>query len=434
MDISKSWSKWQGLAALAVYSVTIIALDRVYVEGSTWKSAVAWWKRYLKRRRDDPWMNANTSNEIIFNMMAKAIPESPNHVSDKGYELLCSYSFKSYTDTPTIYVPGTPPMFTKPPVPLKLEPDTGRYYIDQHVAKVPRSQFEPLFQALTVMKPSKRFDDVDVLVARGSMTALITYVKNVSCQPFALTLHVVGNTLIVGRRLRSGMAGSTNGSYGRNFEAAWTTQLEPDLQDAEGHHHTIQYDFGGLNIVVRAETDAYMPDEQPSRNEIEEMLAKSTSYPEPEIANTTIRLESSDSTTVLLAGKSISHSKTMELKSNNQSKPLDQIWVGRTSRWSLGTNKDGVFSSTEKIFTPEEMRKNYEDDSKRQAALRKLVWLLGELKTTVKENTSNGSAVLLCLGKGEELVVRPMKTHLPALPDAIVQRFWTLSHQNEMRE
>ena len=78
MDISKSWSKWQGLAALAVYSVTIIALDRVYVEGSTWKSAVAWWKRYLKRRRDDPWMNANTSNEIIFNMLAKAIPESPN--------------------------------------------------------------------------------------------------------------------------------------------------------------------------------------------------------------------------------------------------------------------------------------------------------------------------------------------------------------------
>ena len=177
-----------------------------------------------------------------------------------------------------------------------------------------------------------------------------------------------------------------------------------------------------------------MPDEQPSTNEIEELLAKSASHPEPEIANTTIRPESSDSTIVLLAGKSIPHSKTMELKSNNQSKPLDQIWVGRTSRWSLGTNKDGVFSSTEKTFTPEDMRKNYEDDSKRQGALRKLVWLLGELKTTVKNNTSNGSAVLLCLGKGEELVVRPMKTHLPALPDAIVQRFWTLSDQAEMRK
>ncbi|KAH6868695.1 hypothetical protein BKA58DRAFT_317291 [Alternaria rosae] len=367
-------------------------------------------------------------------MLAKAIPESPNHVSDKGYELLCSYSFKSYTNTPTIYVPGTPPMFIKPPAPLKLEPDTGRYYIDQHVAKVPLSQFEPLFQALTVMKPSKRFHDVDVIVARGSMTTLITYVKDVSYQPFALTLHVVGNTLIVGRRLRSGMAGSTNGSYGRNLEAAWTTQLESDLQDAEGHHHALQYDFGGLKIVVRAETDAYMPHSQPSRDEIRESLADAASRREPEFANTTIRHNSSDLTIVLLAGTSVPHSRTMELKSNNKSKPLDQVWVGRTSRWSLGLNKDGVFSSTEKIFTPEEMRKNYEDDGKRQAALRKLVWLLEELKTTVKKNTSNGSAVLLCLGKGEELVVRPMKKHLPALPDAIVQRFWSLPDQDEMQE
>jgi hypothetical protein len=421
---AESWTTWQILGTVAVYSVVLVYLDRVYVEGSLWKSVVAWWKKYLKRRRDDPWMKANTSKKTIFNMLAPSIPESLTHVSDKGYELLCSYSFKSHTDVPTIYVPGTPPMFTKPAAPVELKPDTGRYYIDQHVAKVPQFQFEPLFQALTVMNPDKRFDDVDVIIARGSMTTLITYVKDVSCQPFALTLHVVGNTLIVGRRLRSGMAGSTNGSYGRNFEATWTTQVEPDLQDAEGHHHTIQYDFGGLNVVVRAETDAYMPDDQPSSDEIKETLANAASHPEPHFATTTIRNDGSDSTVVLLAGKAIPHDRTMELKSNNQSKPLDQIWVGRTSRWSLGSSKDGVFASIEKAFTPGEMRKNYEDDGKRQASLRKLVWLLGALKTTVKEKTSNGSAVLLCLGKGEELVVHPMKKHLPALPEAIVRRFW----------
>ena len=323
-------------------------------------------------------------------------------------------------------------MFTKPTAPVELKQDEGRYYIDQHVAKVPHSQFEPLFQALTVMKPSKRFDDVDVIIARGSMTTLITFLKDVSCQPFALTLHVIGNTLIVGRRLRSGQAGSTNGSYGRNFEAGWTTQAEPNLQDAEGHHHAIQYEFGGLSIVTRAEIDAYIPDSPLSKDEIKKMLAKSASLAEPEVATTTIHHDSSGSTRVLLAGRLIPHDKAMELKSNNQSKPLDQIWVGRTSGWSLGSNKDGVFSSTEKRFTPEDMKKSYEDDVKRQSGLRKLVWLLSELKKTVKENTSDGSAVLLCFGKGEELIVRPMNKHEPALPKAIVQYFWGSASQSRV--
>jgi hypothetical protein len=229
------------------------------------------------------------------------------------------------------------------------------------------------------------------------------------------------------------MAGSTNRSYGRNFEAAWTTQMEPDLQDAEGHYHAIQYDFGGLNIIVRAETGAYMPDSRLSSDEIRRIFANSESQPKPEVATSTIRHDGSDSTVVLLAGKSIPHDRTMELKSNSQSKPLDQIWVGRTLRWSLGSNKDGVFSSTEKTFTPQEMKRSYEDDGKRQAGLRKLVWLLAELNKTVKENTSDGSAVLLCFGKGEELVVRPMKRHLPALPEAIVQRFWEPAGQNRVQ-
>lgn len=273
-------------------------------------------------------------------------------------------------------------MFTKPTAPMELKQDEGRYYIDQHVAKVPHSQFEPLLQALSVMKPSKRFDDVDVIIARGSMTTLITFLEDVSCQPFALTLHVIGNTLIVGRRLRSGQAGSTNGSHGRNFEAGWTTQAEPNLQDAEGHHHAIQYEFGGLNIVIRVEIDAYMPDSPLSKDEIKKILAKSASLAEPEVATTTIRHDSSGVTRVLLAGRLIPRDKAMELKSNNQSKPLDQIWVGRASGWSLGLNKDGVFSSTEKRFTPEDMKKSYEDDAKRQSGLRKLAWLLSDLKKT----------------------------------------------------
>ncbi|KAG9195170.1 hypothetical protein G6011_00290 [Alternaria panax] len=137
-----------------------------------------------------------------------------------------------------------------------------------------------------------------------------------------------------------------------------------------------------------------MPEIQLSKDKVKQSLAKSATLPETEIATASIRHDSLESAVVLLAGEPVPHDKTIKLKSNRKSKPLDQIWVGRTSRWSLGSNKDGAFSSTECEFTPEDIKK-YENDGKRQAGLWKLVWLCGELKKTVKAKagrSSNGEA------------------------------------------
>jgi hypothetical protein len=52
------------------------------------------------------------------------------------------------------------------------------------------------------------------------------------------------------------------------------------------------------------------------------------------------------------------------------------------------------------------------------------VWLLEELRMVVKEQTSEGSAVLVSTGKGDPLVVYETKKRIEPLPPEIVERFW----------
>jgi hypothetical protein len=86
---------------------------------------------------------------------------------------------------------------------IQLPSDTGLHWIDQHAERVPQHQFEPVFQALSVMNPSVRFDNVDIVVNRSSLQLLLRLLKNQSTQAFHLDLDVVGKTLFIGRKPRT---------------------------------------------------------------------------------------------------------------------------------------------------------------------------------------------------------------------------------------
>jgi hypothetical protein len=118
----------------------------------------------------------------------------------------------------------------------------------------------------------------------------------------------------------------------------------------------------------------------------------------------------------------VPHVQTIEMKSNEKAKPKEQQWFARTPLCVLGSHKDGWFKKPElKDMTQEETDK-WELDQ--QVSLRKLVWLLEELRMVVKEQTSEGSAVLVSTGKGDPLVVYETKKRIERLPQEIVERFW----------
>jgi hypothetical protein len=421
-----------------------------------------------KKEKDNSWMFENANQErVVVQFVLDDIQESTNEVTHKsGYELLCSYSWKN-TDTTSIYgpsviyVPGTPPAFDArefaTPTPhspdtsdiqfdsstgrywtwvdpqsvatpsprqpatesfhgIQLAPDAGRHWVDQHAARAPTHQFEPIFQSLSVLSPAIRFDDIDIVVNRSSLQMLLRYLNAKSSQPLLLDLDIVSNTLFLGRRVRHAKVASMPCSYGRSFEEYFTAE-DPHLERADGHHRVLRYEFGGLDMVVRIEADAYMPG---TEYDVCEPIMPHPIF-DPEISTPAESIVHSLKTDVIPKGTLAPHFLTIELKSNEKVKPMEQMWLGRTPNAFLGRCKAGVLKQA---VVEKASAADFEEwEKKNQASLRKLAWLLRELRGVVKM-TSEGSAVLVAMGKGQPMEVYEVKTKVGALPEEIVERFW----------
>jgi hypothetical protein len=421
-----------------------------------------------KKEKDNSWMFQNANQErVVVQFMLDDIQESADEVTIKGgYELLCSYSWKN-TDTtsiygpPVIYVPGTPPAFdarefatptpqapdtdgiqfdastgrywtwvdqhsattpsphqseTQPFHGIQLPPDTGRHWVDQHAVRAPTHQFEPIFQSLSVLSPSLRFNAIDIVVNRSSLQMLLRYLNAKSSQPLLLDLDIVSNTLFLGRRVRHAKVASMPGSYGRSFEEYFTAE-DPRLDGADGHHRVLRYEFGGLDMVVRIEADAYMPGME---YDVCEPIMPHPFF-DAEMSIATKGVAHALKTEVIPKGTLAPHFLTIELKSNEKVKPMEQMWLGRTPNAFLGRCKAGVLKQA---VVEKASAVDFEEwEKKNQASLRKLAWLLRELRGVVKM-TSEGSAVLVAMGKGQPMEVYEVKKKVGALPKEIVERFW----------
>jgi hypothetical protein len=228
----------------------------------------------------------------------------------------------------------------------------------------------------------------------------------------------VGNTLFIGRKPKKAKSASQEGSYGRSIEEYFTAE-DPALEDGQGHHRVLRYDFDGLDMVVRIEADAYVPDLEykPDAPVVLQPLHDSTTTSATSIFHHTPR-----PTIVIPKGTIVPHAQIVEMKSNDKTKPKEQMWFVRTPLCCLGAHKNGLFTRADvEMFDQDEVE---EWENKYQIGLRKLVWLLHELRTVVKDRTREGTAVLVATGKGKPIVVYETKTRVGALPQEIVERFW----------
>ena len=284
------------------------------------------------------------------------------------------------------------------------------------------------------MNPTVRFDSVDVVVNRNTLQKLHTFAAlKRSYRQFYLNLNVVGKTLFVSRMEQHAME-RARGGYGRNFENVFTSG-DPAVMDAEGHHRVVRYDLGGLNVVVRLEADGYLGDEDllASTGTVEsEGDTSRTPAPLNEfflnllqtvgLGSAAIAHHNPQHTHVIPRGTLVPHNSSLELKSNNaKPKAKEQIWFGRVPHVVFGRHDKGLISTVERIDWQQE---DFEAWAiKNQRSLRRLVWLLREIRRLVLERT-DGKAVLVAMEKGSPLQVFPMKEGYGALPREVVERFW----------
>jgi hypothetical protein len=92
------------------------------------------------------------------------------------------------------------------------------------------------------------------------------------------------------------------------------------LETSDGHHRVLRYEFGGLNIVVRIEADAYVPRTAYDPNEA--MMPHSFLGVGFSPAG---GIEHAPKTSVIGKGTLAPHFLTIELKSNEKVKPLEEM-------------------------------------------------------------------------------------------------------------
>ncbi|KAF9690952.1 hypothetical protein EKO04_011139 [Ascochyta lentis] len=370
--------------------------------------------------KDPSWMMKDVGERICLIAHWEVGASTTPVTSIGGYEFLCSYSWKQ-TTIPTIYVPGSPARWTPPLLPKQLDPDEGFHWCDQHGHRVPRHQFEPIFQALAVMNPTIRFNNVDVVVNRNTLQKLLSFASfKRGSGPFYVNLDMVQNTLFISRREAKAKTRQCTG-YGRNFETEFTTE-DPQLQQAEGHHRVIRYKFGSLNLVVRIEADGYYPEgeeDDMSPNEFFQNVLRTTTQ-------TTIEHHSLRRIVVLAQGTITPHNSTLELKSKGSKRgAFPQLWFGRTPYLCCAKHREGAKGLVETASVMRMKQTDFEEwETENQRHLLRLTWFLEELRRITVEKTSKGAAVLVMTEKGAPLQIYEARNPHGALPEEVVERFW----------
>jgi hypothetical protein len=377
------------------------------------------------------WMLRDTGTLVCTIAATSLEPDSTKVSSEGAFKTLCSYNWQN---DGAIFVPGGPPKWTPPPLPVTLPQDTGRHFMDQNAHRVPKHPFEPAFQALSIMKPNMNLDTVDIVANRNSFRKLIDFAGGSRRDPWCMGLHLVNNTLFISRKERNAtqmIHGAANSGYGHNFEKTFT-KPEDDMENSSSHHRVIRYHIGPLECVVRFEVDAYYedPDAVESDESIvdamtqlklqEEKAAQPTPRPNPTADKTTKATHK---------GTFIDPSKLAEIKAkrfDRLGEAMPQLWFGRTPWFLNGNHNNGKVHSVTIAHAKAEFPRW---EQANQDRLRKMVSLLKELKKVV-QGLEGRAAVLVCEEKGGDLRVYKMKRERDGgvLPKDIIERHWTVDN------
>lgn len=317
--------------------------------------------------------------------------------------------------TPTIAVPGSPPLWSTPAVPRQLKKDSGLIYVNQNAARHPDSPLEPLFRALYITNPSFDLSPIDVVTDRNNIRKLLSFVNpgsnSYELESFTINIEVIKNTAIFCREeteTRLFIGPHEFRGFGHEFTKAYTTS---QVRGSSGHHRIIAYRFGDLNFIVRHESDGYVTNaethssasKEPDTDSLSGKLVALSLSPTANIPNTT---SASSKLATRKDGQTVPLESTLEIKTRVFHKRLEiqdiapQLWVSQTPKLVRAYHRHGMFQKPEVEDIASEI-KRWEIVNQRD--LRKLAALINKIVGVAKG--CSGNVLIKYDIKGDKLVV-----------------------------
>ena len=348
--------------------------------------------------------------------------ERVSRASISDVEHVSSYDWVE-ASTPTIAVPGNPPVWADVKTPLKLNEDKGHVYINQNAARHPDSPLEPLFRAVFLANPQFDIKGIDIVSDRNNIRKLLSFIDPLSTrngvEDFTIAAELVRDTVILCRTetvVEEFIKQGDFRGFGHEFEKAYTTRK---TKDSTGHHRIVSYRLDDLKLLVRHETDGAIRT-LPSRHtipgnatdDLSELLGSvSLSSQATPRGN---RIPGSK-LTVLKDGLAVRRESTLEIKTRVKHKPISmaetaaQLWISQTPRLVRAYHTRGRFEVPE---VEDVTAKLAQWENANQQSLTLLTALLKRIAGFVREH---GSCTIKYASVGDRLEIKkaPLAQMLP---------------------
>ncbi|KAB8202240.1 hypothetical protein BDV34DRAFT_237091 [Aspergillus parasiticus] len=290
--------------------------------------------------------------------------------------------------TPTIAIPGCPPLWSPPGGTRRVPKYSGLIYIAQNAARHLESPLEPLFRALYL------------ITDRNNVRKLLSFINpslsKKGLEPFTVEIEVTSKTALFCRAETETvrfLGPDDFAGFSHEFEKAYTRD---QVSGSTGHHRIISYSFGGLRLIVRYETDGYVIPLPCSSvgtgDDLSSMMESLSLRPTKCVPCAT----SAHSKLILKAdGQTVAADSILELKTRVGHKPismqgvLPQLWVSQSPNLIRAYHRNGIFGQPKVDKVLAEVRAWEESHAE---DLKKLSCLFRKMIHITKEN--GGKAIL----------------------------------------
>ncbi|OHF03872.1 geranylgeranyl pyrophosphate synthetase [Colletotrichum orchidophilum] len=292
--------------------------------------------------------------------------ESSAQVTD--CQVIASYNWLDRT-APSILVPE----------------DDGIYYRDKNAARFPAHPMEPAIQAVLSARPVPLTRQVDIVACGSTIGNLLRFIRG-NEKPFRMLVEVVGDAVHLIRRENSPKETLSDvRGYGHTFPEAYTT-WDAEVRGSASHQRIIQYDFGGLNCIVRHEGDGYLKHKQGSsankprramteKDSVDDLIENlKVNETTPKVSQDPIHLQ------LNTGGFEVPQSAVFDLKTRSAKRKgtdflgeeLPRLWVAQIPNFVLAYHQRGMFTEIEVMDVAKEVKaweKSKNQELSRLAAL-----------------------------------------------------------------
>lgn len=316
-----------------------------------------------------------------------------------------------------------------------MKEDSDTAYRDGNAARYPKHPYETAVRAVFTMHPQLPTSKINVVACGSTLGNLLRFARGIKMS-FRFDAEFIGDSVFFIRKENSpkevieGLYG-----YGHAFPNAYTN-WEKDVRGSVSHQRIIQYSFGGLNFLVRSESDGYLPKSPHGESPASAKVGSTPAENESDTDISTLLSASSlvpteptfdDHIEVRHGGRKVPQDAIFDVKTRSIRNLIDmpgeilpRLWVNQTPNFILGYHTRGHFEDVRVQDIRQDIRDWEKDNEHYLGYFNSLVHCI----VNIARNTGSGYGLEVSRKEDGPIQVRRLlDTDWHALPSDLRQKW-----------